>query len=127
MASYLKTLEPFDWESLQRLRTTVDDYSHGPEYCSRIAEKSNITISMPRISKKQAHWANTEFVSVEDYFKKTVTIPFLDHLISNLSSRFDAHIKQAALIQNLIPSKVTERLKLTDIAEGVDFYKDDLM
>ena len=114
-------------KDLDNLRTTVDDYSHRIfEHSSRTAEKSNITISMPRISKKQAHRANIEFHSVEDYFKKAVVIPFLDHLTSNLSSRFDAHVKQAALIQNLIPSKVTEKLKLIDIAEGVDFYKDDL-
>ena len=69
------------------------------------------------------HCSNTEFSSVEDYFKKTVTIPFLDHLISNLSYRFDTHTKQAALIQKLI---ITEDLGVCHITEAVNFYKDDM-
>ena len=47
------------------------------------------------------HHLNTEFTSVEDYFKKTVIIPFLDHIISNLSYKFDSHMKKAALIHLL--------------------------
>ena len=105
----------------------MDEYSHRIfEHSSRIATKSNIIVSMPRISPRQAHRANTEFSSVEDYFKKTVTIPFLDHIITNLSSRFDMHVKQAALIQKLIPSKVTENFTISDISNAIHFYKDDL-
>ena len=72
------------------------------------------------------HRSNTEFTSIEDYFKKTVTIPFLDHIISNLSYRFDAHMKQAATIQKLIPIYITEELTLNNIIEATNFYKDDL-
>ena len=53
-------------------------------------------------------------------------IPFLDHLISNLSYRFDAHMKQAAGIQRLIPTNITEELATCNIREAVNFYKDDL-
>ena len=93
----------------------------------KIAEKSNIAVSMPRVSQRQVHCLNTEFTSVEDYFKKTVIIPFLDHIISNPSYRFDDHMKKAALIQKLIPVNITEKLNICDITEAVNFYKDDLM
>ena len=105
----------------------VDDYSHRIfEHSCRIAEKSNIDVSMPRVSQRQVHRSNTEFTSVEDYFKKTVTIPFLDHIISNLSYRFDAHMKQAATIQKLVPINITEELSINNIMEATNFYKDDL-
>ena len=55
-----------------------------------------------------------------------MTIPFLDHIISNLSYRFDAHMKQAATIQKLIPIYITEELMFNNIIEATNFYKDDL-
>ena len=108
------------------MREKADDYTHRIfEHSSRIAAKSNIAISMPRVSQRQRHRANTQFTSIEDYFKKVVIIPFLDHLISNLSYRFDAHMKQAAGIQRLIPTNITEELVTCNI-RAVNFYKDDL-
>ena len=114
-------------KNLNSLREKADDYTHRIlEHSSRIAAKSNIAISMPRVSQRQCHRANTQFNSIEDYFKKVVIIPFLDHLISNLSYRFDAHMKQAAGIQRLIPTNITEELATCNIREAVNFYKDDL-
>ena len=113
--------------NLNSLREKADEYTHRIfEHSSRIAAKSNIAITMPRVSQRQSHRANTQFTSIEDYFKKVVIIPFLDHLISNLSYRFDAHMKQAAGIQRLIPTNITEELATCNIREAVNFYKDDL-
>ena len=55
-----------------------------------------------------------------------VVIPFLDHLISELSSRFDAHTKKVSMIQGLLPVRVTSESSVLHIQEAVDFYKDDL-
>ena len=113
--------------NLNSLREKADEYTHRIfEHSSRIAAKSNIAITMPRVSQRQSHRANTQFTSIEDYFKNVVIIPFLDHLISNLSYRFDAHMKQAAGIQRLIPTNITEELATCNIREAVNFYKDDL-
>jgi len=43
-----------------------------------------------------------------------------------MSFRFDAHTKQAASLQRIIPSLITTNLSHNDISEGVDFYSDDL-
>jgi hypothetical protein len=53
-------------------------------------------------------------------------IPFLDHLINELSSRFDVHIKRAATIQRLLPERITSNSSVDDIQEAVDFYTNDL-
>ena len=59
------------FKELRSLRMEVDDYLHRIfEHSCRIAEKSNIDVSMPRVSQRQVHRSNTEFTSVEDYFKK---------------------------------------------------------
>ena len=77
------------------------------DHSSRLAKISNITISKPRISCHQQHRSNPEHDSVADYFKKAIIIPFLDHLISDISTRFTAHGKTAASIQELLPNSIT--------------------
>ena len=67
------------------------------------------------------HRSNPEYASVDDYFKKTVTIPFLDQLISDISSRITKHSKQAASLQNLVP------INISGIQDAVKFYSNDSM
>ena len=81
---------------------------------------------MPRISKCQQHCSNPEYDSCEDYFKKTVTIPFLDHLINDISSRFTNHSKQSASLQDLLPVNITEGTSTSSMKDAIDFYSDDL-
>ena len=100
----------------------VSIYEHGV----RIAEVSSITVSMPRISRQQHHRANPEFTSIEDYFKKTVVIPFLDHLLSDLSARFSDHSTRAASLEKILPSNIESNSSLTDIQDALSFYSDDL-
>ena len=74
---------------LKGMRNDVGGFSNRIfQHNSRIAEISGISVSMPRVSGCQHHRSNPEITSVEEYFKKTVVIPFLDHLISDISSRF---------------------------------------
>ena len=93
------------------------------DHSSRLAEVSNISISMPRISNRQQHRSNPEYDSVADYFKKTITIPFLDHLVSDISTRFTDHSKKAA---SIVPKNITANSSFTKIEETVEFYIDDL-
>lgn len=74
---------------------------------------------MPRVNRRQQNRLNPEFTSVEDYYKKTVTIPFLDHLIADITSRFNVHSKQAASLKKNLPSKIDENSLLTDLQEAI--------
>ena len=77
---------------LKGVRNDVDGFSNRIfQHSSRIVEISGISVSMPHIIGCQRHRSNPEFTSEEEYFKKTVDIPFLDHLISDISSRFSKH------------------------------------
>ena len=88
---------------LKRVREDIENYSQRIfEHSSGIAEKSNIAISIPRVSKCQQHRSNPEYTSVADFLKKNVAIPFLDHLVSVVSSRFTSHCKQVAGLQGLL-------------------------
>ena len=112
------------------MREDIDSYTKHILYqhSSRLAEKSGIIISMPRVSQHQQNHSNPQFSTVEDYYyKKTIAIPFLDHIISDISSRFTTHTKQAASLQALLPSSITPTSSIHDeIQEAITFYSDDL-
>ena len=57
---------------------------------------------------------------------KSVLIPFLDHLISDLSARFNDHVKEATTLEKLLPSKLDCNSSVADIQYAVSFYADDL-
>ena len=54
------------------------------EHSSNLAKISDISIAQSRISQHQQHRLNVESTSPEEYYKLTITIPFLDHLLSDL-------------------------------------------
>ena len=59
--------------------------------------------------------------------KKSVAIPFLDHLISDISSRFSTHSKQTASLQGLLPVNITTvNTSIVDLNTAIVFYSDDL-
>ncbi len=74
----------------------------------------------------QQHRSNPESSSVADHMKKRVAIPFLDYLISDLSSRFATHSKQAASLQGLLLVNITVNTSIVDLNEAIVFYSDDL-
>ena len=77
-------------KELRSLRMEIDDYSHQIfEHSCRIAEKSYIDVSMPRVSQRQVHRSNTEFRLLQknsDYVLEFSTIA-----IKPNNSRFGDH------------------------------------
>ena len=60
------------------MREDIDSYTKSIyQHSFKLAEKSGTT--MPRVSQNQQNRSNRQFSSVQDYFKKTIAIPFLDH------------------------------------------------
>jgi hypothetical protein len=53
-----------------------------------IVEKLNIQLTVPRQCGRQIHYSNPGSSNVEDYFRQTIFIPYLDSLITSLEGRF---------------------------------------
>ena len=81
---------------------------------------------MPRICQRQQHRSNSKCSDPEEYFKVTILIPFLDHLITDLNSRFSKHVQKVAYLQAVLPTYISEKSSFEDIEEAVDFYITDL-
>ena len=104
-------------EDLKKVREDIEAYSQRIYLHScRIVEKSGIFVSIPRTVRCQQHRSNPENSSVSNHMKKKgVAIPFLDHLISDISSRFSTHSKQAASLQGLLPVNITVNTSIVDL------------
>ena len=79
---------------------------------------------MPRIAGRQTHRANAPADTPFDYFLFNMCLPFLDHLLQGLNSRFDKHGSLVHYMYGLIPSLIGE--KEVDIKETIGQYKSDL-
>ena len=91
--------------SLKEVREQVNYYhSRWYETVSEMCDKVGTTPSMPRIWSRQSHRASTPASSPSEYFKRTITIPLLDHLQVELEKRFSLHQKTAFQGLYLVPS-----------------------
>ena len=92
-------------DGLQQVRKNVDA-KHLEYYASAcaLASNQNVPIEKPRTSTLQNHRENHPSESVSEFFKRSLTIPFLDKLISTIDDRFAP--KHLALYSgfNILPS-----------------------
>ena len=75
------------------------------------------------------HRVNAPASSSSEYYKRAVTIPFLDHLISEMSNRFNEHSLKVSRVMKLMPPNVyASESCLTDgdLEDFLSLYSDDL-
>ena len=54
-----------------------------------LAEKVGVEPSKPRVAKRQTERSNNPSTSVEEHYRVNLAVPFIDHIIENLESKFD--------------------------------------
>jgi len=90
------------------------------------ARKANIEPSMPRVVGRQQHRSNVEAGTPKDYYKRALTIPLLDHLISEIDTYFDPN--NDALMSSLLcllPAWLVSR-EGNPVQAALQYYSDDL-
>ena len=80
---------------------------------NHLASATGITVVKPRTARVQCHRANAgaSDQSCSDYYKVNVYYPFVDHVISELDTRFSDHHEGLVAVQYLVPtllSKLTQ-------------------
>lgn len=88
----------------------------------KIADKCNVTMSIPRISKKQVYRTNVQTNNPEEYFRISVFIPYLDFFISQLKSRFLDHVDILSSFHSLFDENSTKE----EFKKLAEFYEEDL-
>lgn len=90
------------------------------------ARKANIEPSMPRVVGRQWHRSNVEAETPKDYYKRALTVPLLDHLISEIDTYFDPN-KDAVMssFPCLLPALLVSR-EGNPVQAAFQYYADDL-
>ena len=99
--------------ALQRNREAVDLF-HNRVYkkAIQIATMVNVEESAPRTTGRQTHRSNVPASCPSEYYCRLITIPMVDHLISEMNSRFNSQTSTIITeIMLLLPSEQFEREK----------------
>jgi len=67
--------------------------------------KKKEDIDLPRFACRQTHRSNVSANSSEEYCNSNIFLPFLDHIRTQLSDRFQKHKTLISSLQKIIPSK----------------------
>jgi len=91
---------------IDALRQDIDDTNHDWfSAADDLAEKSGTEgPCMPRICGRQTLRDNVTTDTPDSYFKRSLTIPFLDHLSAEIETLFSDTAKKAAKGLNLMPN-----------------------
>jgi len=96
-------------------------------YCEAesLATKVHVEPDVPRTTSRQQHRDNVEHSSAEEYYRRTIVLPLLDNLITQMKERFGRTQVLVAKLINLVPSVITT---VDDFSyeEATSFYSDDL-
>lgn len=84
------------------------------EEAEGLHRKLNIPILVPRTTARQRHRPNIDTNNTLDYFKISIFIPLLDHVIQDLRFRFNSDTFTALEINSLIPSYIVKKTR-TDL------------
>ena len=111
---------------IKHLREEAD--RAGEQVFARISAVAEEPISLPRNPKKPQNRANVDASSAQEFYRRTVFIPFLDSVISELKHRFDKK-PDSLIFQEFLPkhpkSESADRIVKTakefsdDLDEGV--------
>ena len=63
---------------------------------------------------RQTQRSNVSSADVSEYFRKSVTVPFLDHLLTELNNRFSTLHERAMTGMKLMPSEMLLNLQVDD-------------
>ena len=88
---------------MRKKREDVTSYFSGVyQHAVRMASAVEVEESRPRIASRQTKRANAPSESIEEHYKRNVAIPFLDHIHSDLVTRFSSEISCYMKYENIL-------------------------
>ena len=88
----------------------------------KCAEKYNTVVSILRRCSKQTSHENHPGTAIEYYYQRSLAVPFLDHLLSEIETRFTSDSLNALKSLSIVLSCFSSPEKATDD----DFFYDDI-
>ena len=116
--------------ALSEVRSTID-VKHKEWFDAAVALGQTVDApppQLPRCCSRQTAQNNTPGETPDIYYKRTISIPFLDELISHLNSRFSEIQKKAIMGMRIVSSVFMDdsQLPASNIQEVLEYYHEDL-
>ena len=116
--------------TLQNVRENIDVH-HAKWFLTieKMCADIGTVPTIPRRCSRQIHCSNVPADTPSEYNCRTVTIPVIDHLLSEMKSRFGSHQKMALLGLSLVPSLLVSLEPdqcASRVEELADLYESDL-
>ena len=86
------------------------------------AEQADVPLYLPRRAGRQVHRSNRGTASIEEFFRVSIYIPLLDHIVQDLEDRFQ--VNENGVVNKLLPL-LPKKVVLLEDAE-VDSVVDSL-
>ncbi|VDI79241.1 Hypothetical predicted protein [Mytilus galloprovincialis] len=92
-------------EQLKRKRNSIEAWDELFEKAVQVADTVEEVPTMPRAAGRQRHRVNVPAETPSQYWKRAMFLPFLDHLIQELTGRLVPN-EDGFSAQYLIPTKL---------------------
>ena len=117
--------------TLAEVRRNVDNY-HGEwfEVVKSVCEAVHVTPSLPRLCGRQTQRNNVQADTPVQYYRRALTVPILDHMVSEIEARFTPHHSTALQGFCAIPAlllKMSMDAAKSQVQELVKLYDDDFV
>ena len=115
-------------ERLEQMRESIDkEFSDWYHEADELAQKLTEEIKVPRLTGRQVHRANVGGDTPEDYFRRNVAIPFVDHLKEEMKQRFSKENRIGSSIFSLLPVNILKmKSQVQALREKLMFWEADL-
>ena len=82
---------------LMKKKNTASEFHEWYADAVRISNEVGCEISVPRVAGRQTYRANSVMQggTTEDYYRMNVAVPFIDHLLQELLTRFEPETELA--------------------------------
>lgn len=88
-----------------------ESFSEIYETTAELASTIDVVPIKKRVTSKQQNQANAPSQSIEEYYRINLFYPFIDHVTSELNTRFVEKSEPAMLATYLIPSALSKLTK----------------
>ena len=106
-------------ERLEQMREPIDkEFSDWYHEADELTQKLTEEIKVPRLTGRQVHRANAGGDTPEDYFRRNVAIPFVDHLKEEMKQRFSKENRIGSSIFSLLPVNILKMKSQVQALKG---------
>ena len=113
--------------AIQNDRNSCED-SFKPIFTTvqNLRQKLEIPLLIPRRVKRQSHRDNYPCDDLESFFRQSIYVPYIEHLLAQLSERFQNQKVRYQSLWSLIPKYTAAMTSLLQVDNLLELYQQDV-